>query len=38
MMKFFFKYSPKKKFRKINEKNKTTADNPFNVLKEMSIK
>ena len=34
----FFKYSPKKKFRKINEKNKITVDNPFNVLKEMSIK
>ncbi len=34
----FFKYSPKKKFRKINEKNKITLDNPFNVLKEMSIK
>ena len=25
-------------FRKINEKNKITVDNPFNVLKEMSIK
>ncbi len=34
----FFKYSPKKKFRKINKKNKITVDNPFNVLKEMSIK
>ena len=34
----FFKYSPKRKFRKINEKNKITVDNPFNVLKEMSIK
>ena len=34
----FFKYSPKKKFRKINEKNKVTVDNPFSVLKEMSIK
>ena len=34
----FFKYFPKKKFKKINEKNKIIRDNPFNVLKEMSIK
>ncbi len=34
----FFKYFPKKKFKKINEKNKIVRDNPFNVLKEMSIK
>ena len=34
----FFKYFPKKKFKKINERNKIVRDNPFNVLKEMSIK
>ena len=34
----FFKYFPRKKFKKINEKNKIIRDNPFNVLKEMSIK
>ncbi len=34
----FFKYFPKKKFKNTNDKNKIDSDNPFNILKEISIK
>ena len=34
----YFKYSMKKRFKKIEKNKNTSDDNPFNVLKEIRIK